>query len=314
MGLGSIVQKVTAGLAKTRESVFGKVQSLIRSRSTIDDDLLGNIEDVLLAGDVGVSTTSRIIGQIKTRVKEEKYQSPAELDRLLREEVVQTLADDAQQPLESIAAGKKPFVIMVVGVNGAGKTTTIGKLAYRFTQAGQRVVIASADTFRAAAREQLEIWTRRAGAEVVQQAHGADPASVAFDALSSAMAKGADVVLIDTAGRLHTKVNLMEELKKIRRVLDKRLAGAPHEVLLVLDAGTGQNGLQQGRQFSDAVGVTGIVLTKLDGTAKGGIVLAIANELKIPVRYIGVGEQLDDLQPFDRAAFVEALFGEALVQ
>lgn len=315
MGVGSILQKVTAGLSRTRESVFGKVQKLIRSRTTIDDALLEEIEEILLAGDVGVETTSRMLDHVRARVKSQGYQSPAELSNLLRDEVAQALGSGAGGSLEEIVADQKPFVVMVVGVNGAGKTTTLGKLAYRFGQKGAKVVIGSADTFRAAAREQLEIWTKRAGAEIIQQAHGADPASVAFDALSSAIARKADVVLIDTAGRLHTKVNLMEELKKIRRVLEKRLPGAPHEVLLVLDAGTGQNGLQQGKQFSEAVGVTGIVLTKLDGTAKGGIVLAIANELKIPVRYIGVGEQLDDLQPFDRAAFAEALFeGTPLVQ
>jgi fused signal recognition particle receptor len=310
MGLATMFQKITSGLTKTRESVFGKVQSLLRSKSTIDDDLLNQIEEILLAGDVGVSTTDRLIENITRRVKAEGYQSPNELGRLLQDEVASVLGNGEAKEHPDVVGSQKPYVIMVVGVNGAGKTTTLGKLAYRFRQNGKRVVIGAADTFRAAAREQLEVWTERAGAEVVHQAPGADPASVAFDTLSSAMARGADVVLIDTAGRLHTKVNLMEELKKIRRVLDKKMPGSPHEILLVLDAGTGQNGLQQVKQFSDAVGVTGIVLTKLDGTAKGGIVLAIANEMKIPVRYIGVGEQLDDLQPFDRRAFVEALFGD----
>ena len=314
MGVGNMFRKVTAGLTKTRDSVFGRVQSLIRSRSTIDDDLLETIEEVFLSGDVGVSTSGRLMENIKARVKSEGYQTSAELQQLLQDEVTRILENGAQPPLEESILGKKPYVVMVVGVNGAGKTTTLGKLAYRLRQNGLRVIIGAADTFRAAAREQLEIWTQRAGAEVVQQAQGADPASVAFDALSSAIGKGADVVLIDTAGRLHTKVNLMEELKKIRRVLEKKLQGAPHEVLLVLDAGTGQNGLQQVRQFSDAVGVSGIVLTKLDGTAKGGVTLAIANDLKIPVRYIGVGEQLDDLQPFDARAFAEALFADASME
>ena len=313
MGVGNMFRKVAAGLTKTRDSVFGKVQSLIRSRSTIDDDLLETIEEVLLSGDVGVSTSGRLMENIKARVKSEGYQTTEELQQLLQDEVARLL-ENGQPPLEESVSGKKPYVVMVVGVNGAGKTTTLGKLAYRLGQNGLRVIIGSADTFRAAAKEQLEIWTQRAGAEVVQQSQGADPASVAYDALSSAIGKGADVVLIDTAGRLHTKVNLMEELKKIRRVLEKKLPGAPHEVLLVLDAGTGQNGLQQVRQFSDAVGVSGIVLTKLDGTAKGGIALAIANDLKVPVRYIGVGEQLDDLQPFDSRSFVQALFAGASME
>jgi len=314
MGVGTMFRKVAAGLTKTRDSVFGKVQSLIRSRSTIDDDLLETIEEVLLSGDVGVSTSGRLMENIQARVKSEGYQTTEELQQLLQDEVARILENGLQPPLEESVRGKKPYVVMVVGVNGAGKTTTLGKLAYRLRQNGLRVIIGAADTFRAAAREQLEIWTQRAGAEVVQQAQGADPASVAYDALSSALGKSADVVLIDTAGRLHTKVNLMEELKKIRRVLEKKLEGAPHEVLLVLDAGTGQNGLQQVRQFSDAVGVSGIVLTKLDGTAKGGIALAIANDLRIPVRYIGVGEQLDDLQPFDARAFVRALFGDVSME
>lgn len=314
MGVGDMFRKVASGLTKTRDSVFGKVQSLIRSRSTIDDDLLETIEEVLLSGDVGVSTSGRLMENIKARVKSEGYQTTEELQKLLQDEVARIFENGLQPPLEESVRSKKPYVVMVVGVNGAGKTTTLGKLAYRLRQSGLSVIIGAADTFRAAAREQLEIWTQRAGAEVVQQAQGADPASVAYDALSSALGKEADVVLIDTAGRLHTKVNLMEELKKIRRVLDKKLPGAPHEVLLVLDAGTGQNGLQQVRQFSDAVGVSGIVLTKLDGTAKGGIALAIANDLKIPVRYIGVGEQLDDLQPFDARAFVQALFADASME
>jgi fused signal recognition particle receptor len=254
-----------------------------------------------------------ILSNIKKRVKEEKYDSSDHLLSLLKDEIAALLhSEGGGTDLQlSLPESHRPHVIMVVGINGVGKTTTIGKLAYNYRNAGYNVVIGAADTFRAAANEQLEVWAQRAGVELIQQSRGADPASVAFDALSSALSRNADVLIIDTAGRLHTKTNLMEELKKIRRVLEKRLPGAPHEVLLVLDASTGQNGLQQVRSFTEAVGVTGLVLTKLDGTAKGGIILAISCELKTPVKYIGVGEQIDDLQPFDRKSFVDALFGEA---
>lgn len=313
MSLLNTFLKFRNGLAKTRDSIVTKLDRAISAKSNIDDELLAELEEILLAGDVGVATTALILENIKRRVKEEKYESSKELAVLLKDETVRLLQSNSTQTENSLELppSPRPYVILVVGINGVGKTTTIGKLAYNYKSSGYKVVIGASDTFRAAANEQLEIWAQRAGVEMVQQARGSDPASVAFDALSSAIAKGADVLIVDTAGRLHTKSNLMEELRKIRRVIDKKLPGAPHEVLLVLDASTGQNGLQQVRYFSEAVNVTGLVLTKLDGTAKGGIILAISHELKIPVQYIGVGEQIDDLQPFDRAAFVEALFAES---
>ena len=310
MGIRDSFQKFRSGLTKTRDSIVAKVDRAINAKSTIDDELLDTIEEILLAGDVGVTTSTLILDNIKRRVREEKYQSSKDLMSLLKDEVGNLFhpdGNDSENP-PSLPPSPRPFVITVIGINGVGKTTTIGKLAYIYRNLGYNVVIGAADTFRAAANEQLEIWAQRAGVEMVQQARGSDPASVAFDALSSAIARNADVLIVDTAGRLHTKANLMEELKKIKRVLDKRLPGAPHEVLLVLDASTGQNGLQQVRSFAEAVNVTGLVLTKLDGTAKGGIILAINQELKVPVRYVGVGEQIDDLQPFDRKAFVDALF------
>jgi len=306
-----LFDKLKQGLAKTRESLVGKVARLVTTKATIDDELLDQLEEVLIGADVGVDATAKIIEAIRARVKEERYASTSELQTLLRDEIRRQFAEDkpgnGHVPF-SIPADR-PYVVMVVGINGVGKTTTIGKLAHRFVQDGRNVVIAAADTFRAAANEQLEIWAQRAGAEIIRQAHGADPAAVAFDALRSAIARGTDVMIVDTAGRLHTKVNLMEELKKIRRVMQKQDPRFPQEVLLVIDASTGQNGLQQAKQFSAAAGVTGLVVTKLDGTAKGGIVMAISKEMNIPVRYIGVGEKIDDLQPFDRVAFVDALFG-----
>ncbi|MGD1044965.1 MAG: signal recognition particle-docking protein FtsY [Bacteroidota bacterium] len=310
MGIFDTLSKFKSGLAKTRDSIISKVQQLAATKSTIDDEMLNQLEDILIAGDVGVQTTNVILFHLKRRVKEDKYESTSQLISLLKEEVETILhVDDGKESsLKILPASAKPFVVMVVGVNGVGKTTTIGKMAYQYRQAGQKVVIGAADTFRAAANEQLEIWAQRAGVDIIQQSHGADPASVAFDTINSALSKQADVVIIDTAGRLHTKTNLMEELKKIKRVMAKRLPGAPHEVLLVLDATTGQNGLQQVKHFTEAVEVTGLVLTKLDGTAKGGIVLAISNEMKMPVKFIGVGEKIDDLQIFDRRAFVDALF------
>ncbi len=310
MGLFDALSKFTQGLAKTRDALLGKIQEIAASKRNIDDAVLDEIEESLLSADIGMSTTGLILENLRRRVREEKYQTTDQLLALLKEEIRIILhAEDAASPrLDVLPAGARPFVIMVVGVNGVGKTTTIGKLAHNYKRAGFRVVIGAADTFRAAANEQLEIWAQRAGVEIIQQSQGSDPAAVAFDALNAAIARNADVVIIDTAGRLHTKQNLMEELKKIRRVMEKRLPGAPHEVLLVLDATTGQNGLQQVRHFSDAVDVTGLVLTKLDGTAKGGIVIAISHDLKTPVRFIGVGEKIDDLQVFDRAAFVDALF------
>jgi fused signal recognition particle receptor len=310
MGFFSTLSKLKSGLAKTRDSIVSKVQQLAASKSTIDDELLEQLEEILLAGDVGVQTSTSILTHLKQRIKEEKYESSSQLISLLKEEVATVLhVDNGKEPsLQILPASARPFVLMVVGVNGVGKTTTIGKMAYQYRQAGHQVIIGAADTFRAAANEQLEIWAQRAGVDIVQQSHGADPASVAYDAIKSALSKHADVVIIDTAGRLHTKTNLMEELKKIKRVMAKCLPGAPHEVLLVLDATTGQNGLQQVKNFTEAVEVTGLVLTKLDGTAKGGIVLAISNEMKIPVKFIGVGEKIDDLQLFNPRAFVDALF------
>ncbi len=305
------LDRLKEGLAKTRDSIFGKVQRLVTAKSKIDDEMLENLEEILITADVGVHTSMSIIEKIKARVKEEKYENAAELDRLLRDEIRNSFdirSGGNGNDYFSIPAEIKPFVIMVVGVNGVGKTTTIGKLAYNYRMASKNVIIAAADTFRAAANEQLEIWAQRASVDIIRQAHGADPAAVAYDSLIAARARGADVVIIDTAGRLHTKIPLMEELKKIKRVLQKIVPEAPHEVLLVLDATTGQNALEQARQFSSAVGVTGLVVTKLDGTAKGGIVFAINKELNIPVKFIGVGEQIGDLQPFDSCAFVNALF------
>ena len=309
MALQGVFEKLREGLSKTRDSLTEKVRRLAQARGTIDDALLDKLEELLISSDVGVGTSTTIVERIKARVKAEKYVSNEELTRLLKDEIARLLDAGPLQRLEMLGPeSPKPFVIMVVGVNGVGKTTTIGKLAAKLRLEGHSVLIGAADTFRAAANEQLEIWASRAGVGIVRQSHGSDPASVAFDTLSAAASRGSDVVIIDTAGRLHTKVNLMEELSKIRRVLDKRMPGSPHEVLLVLDATTGQNGLQQAQQFAKAVGVTGLVLTKLDGTARGGIVFAIAEALKIPVRYVGVGEGIDDLQPFDHKAFVDALF------
>ena len=304
IGLG----RLREGLARTRENLVGRVAKIVQSRTSIDDELLDEMEEVLIAGDVGVDTSLEIIAGLRARVKAEGYQDPAMLTGLLKEEIQKRLGAPPEGENPFALPASRPAVIMVVGINGVGKTTTIGKLAHEFVRAGNRVVIAAADTFRAAANEQLEIWAGRAGAQIVQQKHGSDPAAVAFDSVQAARAREADVVIIDTAGRLHTKVNLMEELRKIKRVLGKLDPAYPHEVLLVIDASTGQNGLQQARQFSAAVGVTGLVLTKLDGTAKGGIILAIGKELGVPVRFIGVGEKLGDLQPFDPNAFVEALF------
>ncbi|RCK77352.1 MAG: Signal recognition particle receptor protein FtsY [Ignavibacteriae bacterium] len=302
--------KLKEGLTKTRENIIAKVKTLITSKSKIDDELLENLEEILILGDVGYLTTTKIIENIKIRVKKDKYENSADIDHLLREEIEKLLLDDKSEGenVFDIKSSKKPYVIMVVGVNGVGKTTTIGKLAFNYKSSGKKVLIAAADTFRAAANEQLEIWAERAGVEIIQQIQGADPAAVAFDAYQAAKARNVDVLLIDTAGRLHTKINLMEELKKIKRVLQKQSPDIPHEILLVLDASTGQNAIQQAKQFSSAVGITGLIVTKLDGTAKGGIVIAISNELNVPVKFIGVGEQIDDLQPFDKKAFVNALF------
>ncbi len=300
--------KLKDGLFKTREGIVGKVARLITTKSKIDDVTLDEVEEILIGADVGLDAAVSIIEAIRIRVKEDRYGDASELTNLLRDEIQKQFASGPSDADPFQLPSTKPYVIMVVGINGVGKTTTIGKLANIYVRAGKKVVIGSADTFRVAANEQLEVWSKRAGAEIIQQKQGADPAAVAFDAVKSATASGADVVIIDTAGRLHTKVNLMEELKKIRRVIAKQNEAFPHEVLPVIDASTGQNGLQQAKLFSEASGVTGLVLTKLDGTAKGGIVLAISRDLKLPIKFIGVGEKIDDLQPFDRKAFVDALF------
>ncbi len=304
--------RLKEGLTKTRDNIVQKVQRIVRAKRKIDAELLDEIEEILITSDVGAKTSMDIIDRIRDRVKSQGYEDASELMRLLREEVGAFLADE---PVKTdgtsilIPDAKRPYVVMIVGVNGVGKTTTIGKLAHNYKTSGYEVLIGAADTFRAAANQQLEIWAERAGVGIIQQKPGADPASVAFDTLQSAVARNADVVLIDTAGRLHTRSNLMEELKKIKRVMSKIHAEAPHEILLVLDATTGQNAIQQAKLFDEAVQLTGLVVTKLDGTAKGGVVIGISHEMKMPVKYIGVGEQIDDLQVFDRDAFVDALFG-----
>ncbi len=304
MGLLDRFKKVKDGLSRTRSTFVDRITRVISKKTKIDDELIDEIEETLLSSDVGFAATEKIIGDIRSRVKAEGYEDSKMLKTLLKEEIAKYLID----PNGAVPVPGKPYVIMIVGVNGVGKTTTVGKLSYNFRNDGRKVLIAAADTFRAAANEQLSIWANRAGVEIIQQEPGTDPGAVAYDAISAAKARGVDVVLIDTAGRLHTKTNLMEELRKIKRVIQKVVPTAPHEVYLVLDAVTGQNGLVQARQFLDAAGVTGIVLTKLDGTAKGGIVIAISQELKLPVKYIGVGEGVDDLQPFERGTFVDALF------
>lgn len=306
-------ESLDKGLEKTKESFFGKITKAIAGKSTVDDDVLDNLEEVLITGDVGVSTTVKIIKRIEERVKRDKYVSTSELNTILRSEIA-ALLDENKSGSNHLAGHfseplpTKPYVIMVVGVNGVGKTTTIGKLAHQFKSAGKSVVLGAADTFRAAAVDQLVIWGDRVGVPVVQQGMGADPASVAFDTLSSAKAKGADVVIIDTAGRLHNKVNLMNELTKIRNVMRKVIPDAPHEVLLVLDGSTGQNAIEQCKQFTAATDVNALAVTKLDGTAKGGVVIGISDEFKIPVKYIGVGEKMTDLQVFHAAEFVDSLF------
>lgn len=308
------LSRLKEGLTKTRDAIFGKVQEVLTGRTAISDDLYDELEAALLSADVGVATSSDLMGRVRQRVRTEKLSSIDDLRSLLREEIRNLMSNEIQEVTDPFALNedRKPHVIMVIGVNGVGKTTTIGKLAYNYRESGKKVLIAAADTFRAAANEQLEIWAERAGVEIIRAGTGArnaDPAAVSFDALRAAIARSADVMIIDTAGRLHTKVNLMEELKKIKRVLQKLMPEAPQEILLVLDASIGQNAIQQARQFGDAVGITGLVLTKLDGTAKGGVVMAISRELNIPVKFIGVGEKIDDLQPFDKKAFAEALLG-----
>ena len=310
------LSRLKNGLAKTRDAFVAKIGRLVFAKGSVDEEFLQQLEEILIGADVGVETAQIILASIKRNAKEQRYENPEELNELIRDSIsgafVNGAAGNGEEPFAA-RSNSKPYVIMVVGVNGVGKTTTIGKLAFNYKAAGKNVLIGAADTFRAAANEQLEIWAQRAGVTLIQQGHGSDPAAVAFDTVKAAQARSADVVIIDTAGRLHTKVNLMEELKKIKRVIKKSIDEAPHEVLLVIDASTGQNAIQQAKLFDEAVGVTGLVVTKLDGTAKGGIIIAINRALKIPVRFIGVGEGIDDLQPFDSRAFVDALFEKEAV-
>ena len=300
------------GLEKTKESFFGKLTRAVAGKSKVDDEVLDSLEEVLVTSDVGVDTTLDIINRIEKRVARDKYVTTTELNGILRDEIASLLTENNTGDTEGfdIPQGKKPYVVMVVGVNGVGKTTTIGKLAYQYKKAGKKVYLGAADTFRAAAVEQLEIWAGRVGVPIVKQQMGSDPASVAFDTLSSAVANDADVVLIDTAGRLHNKKGLMDELSKIKRVMQKVVPDAPHDVMLVLDGSMGQNAYEQAKQFTLATDVTSMAITKLDGTAKGGVVIGISAQFRIPVRYIGLGEGMEDLQPFNRKAFVDSLFGD----
>lgn len=312
-GLFSKEKKETLnkGLEQTKQSFLTKVARSIVGKSKVDEEVLDNLEEVLISSDVGVETTLKIIGRIEERVAKDKVMGAGELNQLLKEEIAALLEENKSTDGTNFEVEKKdgnPYVVMVVGVNGVGKTTTIGKLAYQYKQVGKKVVLGAADTFRAAAVDQLIIWAERVGVPIVQQGMGADPASVAFDTLQSAKSQGADIVFIDTAGRLHNKVNLMNELTKIKRVMDKVIPGAPHEVLLVLDGSTGQNAYEQAKQFSLATDITALAITKLDGTAKGGVVIGISDQMKIPVKYIGVGEKMEDLQVFDKNEFVDSLF------
>lgn len=317
MGIFSFFSKdkketLDKGLSKTKESVFSKITRAVAGKSKVDDDVLDNLEEVLITSDVGVETTLKIISKIENRIAKDKYLNADELTNILRDEIASLLIGNNTEELEDyeLPKDKKPYVIMVVGVNGVGKTTTIGKLAYHFKNAGHKVFLGAADTFRAAAVEQLMIWGERVGVEVVKQKMGSDPASVAFDTLNSAKANNADVVIIDTAGRLHNKVNLMNELTKIKNVMKKVVPDAPHEVLLVLDGSTGQNAFEQAKQFTAATEVNALAITKLDGTAKGGVVIGISDQFHIPVKYIGLGEGLEDLQVFRKREFVNSLFGD----
>lgn len=306
-------QSLDKGLEKTKEAFFSRLSRALVGKSTVDDEVLDNLEELLVSSDVGVETTLRIIKSIEERVKKDKYLGTKELNRILKEEMLLLLAETGEEQLNPFVLSENrsgPYVIMVVGVNGVGKTTTIGKLAYQFKQQGYNVVLGAADTFRAAAVNQLDIWADRVGVSIIKQKMGADPASVAYDTLKSAISKNADVVIIDTAGRLHNRINLMNELTKIKQVMHKLLADAPHEILLVLDASTGQNAIEQAKQFSAATEVNSLALTKLDGTAKGGVVLGVSAQFQIPVKYIGIGEKMDDLQAFDRSTFIDSLFGD----
>ena len=316
MGIFSFFSKekketLDKGLTKTKESVFTKIARAVAGKSKVDDEVLDNLEEVLITSDVGVDTTLKIIERIEKRVARDKYVTTNELTHLLRDEIATLLTENNTEDGDgfSLPADKKPYVIMVVGVNGVGKTTTIGKLAYQFKKAGKQVCLGAADTFRAAAVEQLVIWSERVGVQIVKQKMGSDPASVAFDTLSSAKASGADVVIIDTAGRLHNKINLMNELTKIKNVMRKVIPDAPHEILLVLDGSTGQNAFEQAKQFTAATEVNALAVTKLDGTAKGGVVIGISDHFHIPVKYIGLGEGMEDLQVFRKREFVNSLFG-----
>lgn len=305
-------EKLDEGLAKTKESLFKKLTRLTVGKSKVDVDVLDELEEILISSDVGVKTTIKIIERIEKRVAQDKYINAGELDNILKEEITALLAtNDNGAPGDfDLLQGEKPHVIMIVGVNGVGKTTTIGKLANKYKNAGKKVVLGAADTFRAAAIEQLEIWANRVDVPLVKQKMGSDPASVAFDTLTSARSTAADVVIIDTAGRLHNKVNLMNELSKVKKVMQKVVPGAPHEVILVVDGSTGQNAFEQAKQFTLATEVTSLAITKLDGTAKGGVVIGVSDQFKVPVKYIGVGEGIEDLQVFDRELFVSSLFGQ----
>ena len=316
MGLFSFFSKdkkevLDKGLEKTKSSVFSKIARAVAGKSVVDDEVLDNLEEVLITSDVGVETTLKIIKRIQERVARDKYMGTAELNGILRDEIsallVENNPDDDQEPF-SVPSGRKPYVVLVVGVNGVGKTTTIGKLAYQFKKRGLKVMLGAADTFRAAAIEQLQEWGRRVDVPVIRQEMGSDPASVAYDTLSSAVANDVDVVLIDTAGRLHNKVGLMNELTKIRNVMNKVVEGAPDDVLLVLDGSTGQNAFEQAKQFTLATHVTQLAITKLDGTAKGGVVIGISDQFKVPVKYVGLGEGMDNLQVFNKTEFVDSLF------
>ncbi|MEJ8820179.1 signal recognition particle-docking protein FtsY [Lacibacter sp. H407] len=304
-------ESLDQGLEKTKEGFLGKIARAVAGKSTVDTEVLDNLEEALVSADVGIETTVAIIERIEARVAKDKYINTSELNSILQQEIESMLVDapaDTTYSNFDLPKGKKPFVLMIVGVNGVGKTTTIGKLAHHFTQAGKKVMLGAADTFRAAAVDQLTIWSERAGVPIVKREMGSDPASVAFDAVSSAVAKDVDILIIDTAGRLHTKTHLMEELSKIKRVIQKVIPDAPHDVLLVLDGSTGQNAIEQAKQFTAATDVTGLVITKLDGTAKGGVVLAIAHQFQIPVKFIGVGEKVEDLLVFDKHEFADSLF------
>ncbi|MBL7761541.1 MAG: signal recognition particle-docking protein FtsY [Sediminibacterium sp.] len=303
-------ESLDQGLQKTKEGFLSKITKAIAGKTRIDEEVLDNLEEALIGADVGVDTTLEIIEKIEKRAKEDKYVGTAELNSLLQKEIAAVLVDAAEDTARdfTVPAGKKPYVILVVGVNGVGKTTTIGKLAARFKAAGNQVVLGAADTFRAAAVDQLTIWSERVGVPIVKQAMGSDPSAVAYDTVASAIAKNADVVIIDTAGRLHNKAHLMDELNKIKRVIQKQVPDGPHEVLLVLDGSTGQNAVEQARQFTATTDVSALAITKLDGTAKGGVVLAISHQFKIPVKYIGVGEKVDDLLVFNKQEFVNSLF------